>query len=41
MTEVKICLAGFNPNVFSVFHLNITSTKKRLRELHKTFNCQR
>ena len=31
MTEVKIYLAGFNPNVFSVFHLNITKHKETFK----------
>ena len=28
MTEVKSSLAGFDPNDFSVFHLNITNMKE-------------
>ena len=38
MTEVKSSLAGFDPNDFSVFHLNITNMKENFEnftEFHK------
>ena len=36
MTEVKSSLASFDPNAFSVLHLNIRTMKKNLKSTSKT-----